>query len=121
MADSIGCTYHQLKYSSPNGSNKKKTRATQKSIYLSDNEGKNRSGEWAKRRKGSDRNSDRTRKKNKRGDIEKWDQTDSLEIPDRGETSEIPRPPFGVLITLLGVLDVDVTVPFTGLSFCFYV
>ena len=27
-----------------------------------------------------------------RGDIEKWDQTDSPEIPDRGETSEIPRP-----------------------------
>ena len=34
--------------------------------------------------------SDRTRQKNKRGDIEKWDQTDSPEIPDRGETSEIP-------------------------------
>ena len=28
--------------------------------------------------------------------IEKWDQTDtdSPEIPDRGETSEIPQPPF---------------------------
>ena len=25
--------------------------------------------------------------KNKRGDIEKWDQTDSTEVPDRGETS----------------------------------
>ena len=39
--------------------------------------------------------SDRTRQKNKRGDIEKWYQTDSPEIPDRGETSEIPRSPFG--------------------------
>ena len=39
--------------------------------------------------------SDRTRQKNKRGDIEKWDQTDSIEIPDWGETSETPRPPFG--------------------------
>ena len=29
--DSIGCTYHQLKYSSPNRS-KTKTRATQKSL-----------------------------------------------------------------------------------------
>ena len=29
---------------------------------------------------------DRTRQKNKRGDTEKWDQTDSPEIPDRGET-----------------------------------
>ena len=42
------------------------------------------------------RQRDRTRQKNKRGDIEKWDQTESLEIPDRGETSEFPRPPFGI-------------------------
>ena len=28
--------------------------------------------------------------------IEKWDQTFSPEIPDREETSEIPRPHFGV-------------------------
>ena len=27
--------------------------------------------------------------------IKKRDQTDSPEIPDRGKTSEIPRPPFG--------------------------
>ena len=31
------------------------------------------------------RKSDRTRQKNKRGDIEKWYQTDNPEIPDRGE------------------------------------
>ena len=44
-----------------------------------------------------DRKSNRTRQKNKRGDnIEKWDQTESPEIRDRGETSEIPLPPFGV-------------------------
>ena len=48
--------------------------------------GKKRSGKWAKRRKEEDRKSDRTRQKNKRGGIEKWDQTDSPEIPDRGET-----------------------------------
>ena len=30
------------------------------------------------------------RKKNKCGDIEKWDQTDSPKIPDRGEASETP-------------------------------
>ena len=46
-----------------------------------------RSGEWAKSRKGSDIKSDMTRPKNKRGDIEQWDQTDNPEIPDRGETS----------------------------------
>ena len=28
--------------------------------------------------------------------IEKWDQTESPEIPDRGETSEIPGLPSGV-------------------------
>ena len=50
---------------------------------------KKRSGEWAKSRKGYDRKSEGTRQKNKRGGIEKWDKTDSSEIPDRGETSEI--------------------------------
>ena len=33
--------------------------------------------------------------KNKRGDIEKWYQTESPEIPDRGETSQIPGLPSG--------------------------
>ena len=33
--------------------------------------------------------------KNKRGDIEKWDQTGSLVIPDSVETSEIPCLPSG--------------------------
>ena len=73
--------YHQLKYSSPNHS--KKTRAIQKSPPF---------GKWRFRakeirrmgQKRLDRNSDRTRQKNKRGHIEKWDQTDSPEIPDRG-------------------------------------
>ena len=35
--------------------------------------------------------------KNKRGDIAKWEQTFSPEIPDRGETSEIPGLPSGGL------------------------
>ena len=47
------------------------------------------SEEWAKSRKEQDRKSYRTRQKNKR-DIEKWDQTDSPETPDRVETSKIP-------------------------------
>ena len=37
----------------------------------------------------ANKNSDRTRQQNKRGDA-KWDQTDSPEIPDRWETSESP-------------------------------
>ena len=48
-------------------------------------------GVWGKRGQENglkaDRKSDRTRQKNKRGNIEKWDQTDSPEIPDRGKTS----------------------------------
>ena len=69
-----------------------------KRAYLSENGclGKKKSGEWAKSRKGYDRKSDRSRQKNKRGDIQQWDQTDSPEIPDRGKISETPRPPFGV-------------------------
>ena len=54
-----------------------------------------KSGEWAKSRKGSDRKSNRTSQKNKRGDIEKWNQIDRTEITDRGETSEIPSLPSG--------------------------
>ena len=67
-----------------------------KRAYPSENGGlgKKKSGGWAKSRKGSDRNSDRTRQKNKRGDIEKRDQTGSPEIPDRGERHQKPQPPF---------------------------
>ena len=48
---SISCTYHQLKYSSPNRSKKLKS---YKRSYLSENGsfGKKRPGEWAKSRKG---------------------------------------------------------------------
>ena len=69
-----------------------------KTVYLSENGGlwKQKSGEWAKSRKGEDRKSNRTRQKNKRGYIEKWVQTDSSEIPDREETSEVPGLPSGV-------------------------
>ena len=35
------------------------------------------------------------RQKNKRGYMEKWDQTESPDILDRGETSEIPGHPSG--------------------------
>ena len=47
-------------------------------------------------RKRSDRKSNRTRQKNKRGDS-KVESNDSPEIPDRGETSDIPSLPSGVL------------------------
>ena len=36
-----------------------------------------------------------------------WDQTDSPEIPDRGKTSKIPRPCFGVSKYLDEITDVD--------------
>ena len=43
-----------------------------------------------------DRKGNRTRQKNKRGD-RKMESSDSPEIPDRGETSDIPSIPSGVL------------------------
>ena len=58
---SICYTYHQLKYSSPRLTAKKNPR-------VHGDLGKKRSGEWT-------RNGDRTRQKNKRGEIEMWDQT----------------------------------------------
>ena len=45
-------------------------------------------------RKRSDRKGNRTRQKNKRGDS-KVESNDSPEIPDRGETSDIPGLPSG--------------------------
>ena len=68
-------TYHQLKYSSPNCPPKKNlTRATQKSLPFSGKwkfRRKAKSGEWAKiiiRLLVLRQKSNRTRKKNKRGD-----------------------------------------------------
>ena len=50
-------------------------------------------GEWASRQK-KYRKSNRTWQKNKRGDS-KVEPNDSPEIPDRGETSDIPGLPSG--------------------------
>ena len=50
--------------------------------------------EKAAGRKRSDRKGNRTRQKNKRGDS-KVQSNDSPEIPDRGETSDIPGLPSG--------------------------
>ena len=58
------------------------------------------SGEWTSRQnKISDRKSGRTREKNKREDS-KVESNDSSETPDRGETSDIPGLPSGVLVTM---------------------
>ena len=55
-----------------------------------------KSGECASRQeKRRDRKSNRTQKKNKWGDS-KVESNDSPEIPDRGETSDIPSLPSGV-------------------------
>ena len=76
--------------SSPNRSkNKTKTRATQTSLPF----GKWRFREKEVRRMGKVQKGIRQKEQqdywqnNKRGDIEKWDQTGSPEILDRGETS----------------------------------
>ena len=51
--------------------------------------------ERASRQKTIDRKGNRTRQKNKRGDS-KVESNDSPEIPDRGETSDIPSLPSGI-------------------------
>ena len=53
-------------------------------------------GQQAEKRK--DRQSNRTRQKNKRGDS-KVESNDSPKIPDRGETSDIPGLPLGEMPT----------------------
>ena len=63
------CTYHELKYASPNLSKNKQTRATQKCLPLG--------------------------RRTKEEIIEKRDQPESPEIPDRIETSEISGLPLG--------------------------
>ena len=53
-----------------------------------------------KSRKGSDRKSNMSRQKNKRGDIEKWDQTEALRFKMGGDIRNL-QPPFG------GTMEVD--------------
>ena len=91
----ICCIYYRLKYSSPNRS-KNKTKQN-KSHKYSIPFGKWRFQKKKIRRMGQkqERIKQKERQhygqKNKRGDIEKWKQTGSPEIPDRGETSESPQ------------------------------
>ena len=93
----IGCTYHQLKYSSPNCSNKQtKDKSHTKEPTFQKME------VWIKtdQETGPKAEQDKTeiatwQGRRTREDIEKWDQTGSSAIPDRGETLEIPQPPFG--------------------------
>ena len=90
----ICCTYHQLKYSSRNHSNKQKDKSRR-----SENGGlgKKLSGEWAKTVKAEKdkTKSERTRQKNMRGNIEKWDQTDSLRFQTGERHQKSPGLPSG--------------------------
>ena len=56
--------------------------------------GKSSEERTSRQKKRSDRKGNRTRQKNKRGDS-KVESNDSREIPDRGETSDIPGRPSG--------------------------
>ena len=83
--DTICCTYHQQKYSSPNRSTNKKTRDTKKNLPFGKWRFRERAvGAWANSRKSS-----RTRQKNK--EIYKTEiKLTATEILDKGETSESP-------------------------------
>ena len=62
--------------SSPNRSKKRKKRATQKSLPFGKSRFREKKDQEDGRKAEKDKtNSDRTRQKNKRGGIEKWDQT----------------------------------------------
>ena len=92
---SIGCTYQQLKYSSPYSSKKQEPH---KSAYLLRNGGlrKKRSGQWANSRKRKDRKSDRTRQKNKRGDIYIRIKVTALRFQTGGRHQKSPGFPSGI-------------------------
>ena len=51
-------------------------------------------GQLAEKKKKKDRKSNRTKQKNKRGES-KVESNDSPEVPDKGETSDIPSLPLG--------------------------
>ena len=94
---SICCTYHQLNTHLLTAQKTSK-QEQHKRAYLSKNGGlgKKKLEEWAiSRKEGKDRKSNRTRQKNKRGDIEKCDQTGSPELPDSRKTSENSGLPSG--------------------------
>ena len=65
------------------------------------------SEEWTCRQKKIKQKSNRTRQKNKRGDS-KVESNDSPEIPDRGETSDIPGLPSGAWLMECSVIWVSV-------------
>ena len=97
---SICCTYHQLKYSSPDHS-KKKGQERHKTAYLSENGsfGGNEVRRMGQIRKGYDRKSNRTRQKNKRGYIEKWYlKLTALRFQTGGRHQKSPGLPSGLLI-----------------------
>ena len=105
---SICCTYHQQKYSCPNRSKTTKNKShTKDRSYLSEKgvQGKRspENGPKAEKDK-TERAAGLGRRTDKRGDIEKWDQTDSPEIPGRGETSEIHGLPGGPTLKLCKTL-----------------
>ena len=116
---SICFTYHQLKYSSPNRSTTK-NQEPHKISYISENGGigKNKSGEWTKSEKRSNRKNNRARQKNnrarqknKRGDIEMWTHvcmplsTRCTDLPQihkaKSSTNKEETVPFNTYLTII--------------------
>ena len=92
------CTYRQLKYSSPNRSKQKqKDKSHTKEPTFPKMEVWGESGQENVPKAEKDKTERATglgRRTSEEIIIETWDQTDSPEISEMGETSEIPRPPF---------------------------
>ena len=104
----MGATWHHVAHTTDQRTSPScYTGAIQKSLSLTNNiQEFSRKKSWENRpvcrrtppqkKKNQDRKSSRRRQKNKRGDS-KVESNDSPEIPDRGETSDIPGLPFGAL------------------------
>ena len=88
----VCCTYHQLKYSFPNRSKKKKIHTKEPTFRKMEDQGKRSqdNGPNAEKDK-TERTTALQHKNNRGGDIETWDQTDSFEIPDKGGDIRNPR------------------------------
>ena len=93
----ICCTYHQVKASSPNRS-KQKSHTKEPTFRKMEVCGKRSQENGPKVEKEKTERATGLGRRTKRGDLEKWDQTGSLEILDWGEPSENPGLPSGAML-----------------------
>ena len=109
---SIWCTYHQVKYSSPDRSKNNKSQTKEPTFRKMEVYGKRsqENGSKAEMDK-TEREKGLGRRTIERGYIEKWDQTDSPEIPDTGRHQKFPASLRGVTVDRLILVFVTPSQP----------